>query len=799
MLRKQPLRRIALLALGLTATSLVACSDKGGGDAGDPTPPPTTFTTSLNLDSDGDGILDVNDKFPQDPNEWADFDKDGVGNNTDAFPGNPKESLDSDGDKVGDNTDQFPNDPTESKDTDGDGVGDKSDAFPKDATESKDSDGDTVGDNVDQLPNDPANTIDSDGDGIGDQTDAFPDDAAEWLDSDRDNVGDNSDGFPNDAKETKDSDQDGVGDNGDDTPQGLVFATTFLNTMLIDPKVAAMLAEDNDNDGAIYPEDCDLSRKDVHPGANDYPDGQDLEVDFNCDWIADADLTHGLFVAPAVAGATDDDATSGSFEKPYKTVTAALARASDEAANGGKHTALYLAAGEYVLTQPIEIPTGVAVYGGYVAKGPRWRRAATSDSAAESVINAGTSHWVVLGGGTAKTAATLNQVRIVGGSDASEPLLNIVGPAALLEQSTVERLAGTDAVHVVTQDVGGTVVVEHVTITHAGNAEGTGVGFRAEALGNGQLDLRLSHVHVQVGDSDASSVGISAASRGKTPLKFSLRDSEITTGISDRSVGLAVGEDDSTSNTWKAGTVVLERNRITAGFVAYDFLHYSAGIRLWSVQHAVLRNNVVRGTTDLTQITVAIALSVVKSNLTLINNTFLDATRAASIISDKDLILDIRNNIFQANATDLSKKNVGKVELDIGGLPTAFTVRNNLFTAATDGTKYVDLVKYTEFAADGTLIPNSGSSTILKGSANIAGDLQTLNGLSMGTFADNRIGNPHLTDDGMLSADSSEAINRGLVVPAQSSESTDDATVDLDGQSRGQLYWDIGADEYLPL
>ena len=40
--------------------------------------------------------------------------------------------MDSDGDGVGDNADAFPNDPSETMDSDGDGVGDNGDAFPND-------------------------------------------------------------------------------------------------------------------------------------------------------------------------------------------------------------------------------------------------------------------------------------------------------------------------------------------------------------------------------------------------------------------------------------------------------------------------------------------------------------------------------------------------------------------------------------------------------------------------------------------------------------------------------------------
>jgi len=64
----------------------------------------------------------------------------------------PCGAADSDGDGVPDDQDAFPNDPTETTDTDGDGVGDNGDAFPNDPTETTDSDGDGVGDNGDAFP-----------------------------------------------------------------------------------------------------------------------------------------------------------------------------------------------------------------------------------------------------------------------------------------------------------------------------------------------------------------------------------------------------------------------------------------------------------------------------------------------------------------------------------------------------------------------------------------------------------------------------------------------------------------------
>ena len=122
------------------------------------------------LDTDGDGIEDDADAFPNDASESSDLDEDGVGDNADAFPSDPNESVDTDGDGVGDNSDAFPGNPDESIDTDGDGVGDNADAFPEDASETVDGDGDGIGDNSDEFPDDPNESEDSDGDGIGNNT-----------------------------------------------------------------------------------------------------------------------------------------------------------------------------------------------------------------------------------------------------------------------------------------------------------------------------------------------------------------------------------------------------------------------------------------------------------------------------------------------------------------------------------------------------------------------------------------------------------------------------------------------------
>jgi hypothetical protein len=223
----------------------------------------TVSITVAALDSDGDGVDDASDAFPNDPNESVDTDGDGIGNNADTdddgdgvpdvddvFPLDASESLDTDGDGIGNNADTdddgdgvpdvddaFPLDSSESLDTDSDGIGnnadtdddndgvlDVSDAFPLDASESIDTDSDGIGNNAD---------TDDDGDSVLDVNDAFPLDASESLDTDGDGIGNNtdtdddgdgiSDGddpFPLDASETLDTDSDGIGNNTDTDDDG---------------------------------------------------------------------------------------------------------------------------------------------------------------------------------------------------------------------------------------------------------------------------------------------------------------------------------------------------------------------------------------------------------------------------------------------------------------------------------------------------------------------------------------------------------------------------------------------------
>ena len=142
---------------------------------------------SGDIDSDGDGVIDTSDAFPNDPGEWRDIDGDGIGDNSDP---------DIDGDGVPNSEDAFPQDALWSLDEDRDGIGDASDLFPADSRVAYDFDGDGIGDFLDD---------DIDGDGVANFDDAFPDAAAFITDTDGDGIADvmdldiDGDGIPNDV------------------------------------------------------------------------------------------------------------------------------------------------------------------------------------------------------------------------------------------------------------------------------------------------------------------------------------------------------------------------------------------------------------------------------------------------------------------------------------------------------------------------------------------------------------------------------------------------------------------------
>jgi len=253
------------------------------------------------LDTDGDGVPDVEDIFPDDPTETLDTDGDGIGNNADDDDGDGiigrldncpnlanTEQADLDGDGVGDVCDldrdgdgtpnffdDFPDNAAESRDLDADGVGDNEDL---------DDDGDGVPDEEDDAPADPSLQYDYDGDGI--------DDVLWDTDDDNDGVIDSQDLFPLDSKESADFDGDGIGDNADsdDDQDGVSDRNDAY------PLISLGGRADNDVDGR--PDDCDLQCQAT---------GMAADPDDDNDGVSDVDDAYPLIALPFYLGDLDKD------------------------------------------------------------------------------------------------------------------------------------------------------------------------------------------------------------------------------------------------------------------------------------------------------------------------------------------------------------------------------------------------------------------------------------------------------------------------------------------------------------
>ena len=177
-------------------------------------------------DSDGDGFVDPEDAFPQNPLQWADRDGDGYGDEINKPGGD-------------DCPDTFGTSEENNRygcvDSDGDGWADVDDEFPEDGEQWVDTDLDGYGDNylwtIDYVQDEnDANRIIEIRNQIGDAFPLLPD---EWSDQDGDGYGDNrTDDFPLEPTQWSDFDGDGYGDNftsgayqGDDCTED--FGTSF--------------------------------------------------------------------------------------------------------------------------------------------------------------------------------------------------------------------------------------------------------------------------------------------------------------------------------------------------------------------------------------------------------------------------------------------------------------------------------------------------------------------------------------------------------------------------------------------
>lgn len=246
--------------------------------------------TSCVIDSDGDGVDDDSDVFPNDSEEWSDFDGDGIGDNAD---------TDDDGDGCEDANDELPTNANECLDTDGDGIGDNADT---------DDDGDGWSDHEemncegegDNPQLDPDLTpVDYDEDGLCDDPMDLDDDNDGWsdedeescgtekadstqvpididadgicnhvdVDDDGDGVPDTDDSFPTDVSEWLDTDGDGLGDNSDLDDDGDQFSDEGEAECGSDPSDSDSTPRDSDGDGICDSlDDFNDSESDDTPG-----------------------------------------------------------------------------------------------------------------------------------------------------------------------------------------------------------------------------------------------------------------------------------------------------------------------------------------------------------------------------------------------------------------------------------------------------------------------------------------------------------------------------------------------------
>ena len=274
---------------------------------------------AIDPDDDNDGVPDLIDSFPKDPNEFSDIDGDGIGDNADE---------DRDGDGVPNDEDLFPNDPDESSDNDGDGIGDNEDldddndgyedtieiqegsdpldflSIPLDDDrdglsdvqeiestgtdpEIYDSDEDGVSDRIDAFPLDPEYNSDQDGDGIPDPID--PDD-------DNDGVPDKTDTFPYDPNESQDTDSDGIGDNADTDDDNDGYSDIIEIIAGTNPKDDQDTPVDSDGDFICDIEEVSLGTDPNNPdtdgdgvidGEDDFPLDPNYTGDNDSDGIPD--------------------------------------------------------------------------------------------------------------------------------------------------------------------------------------------------------------------------------------------------------------------------------------------------------------------------------------------------------------------------------------------------------------------------------------------------------------------------------------------------------------------------------
>lgn len=276
----------------------------------------------LSSDSDGDGINNDQDAFPDNAQETIDTDADGVGDSSDNCPAaSNADQADTDSDGVGDVCDTAT---TPDADTDDDGVNDGVDNCPSVAnTDQLNTDNDTQGnacdsdddgdgvsdsDETTQGSNPLLNDSDGDGDNDGadncvlvanaDQLNSDSDSQGNVCDTDDDNDGtpDSTDDFPLDADETTDTDDDGIGNNTDNCPS--TANEDQLNTDGTQDGGNACDADDDNDDTPDATDNCPLFANGDQENTDGDTQGNLCDDDDDNDGLTDAQEASYDFLDP---------------------------------------------------------------------------------------------------------------------------------------------------------------------------------------------------------------------------------------------------------------------------------------------------------------------------------------------------------------------------------------------------------------------------------------------------------------------------------------------------------------------
>jgi Thrombospondin type 3 repeat len=278
-----------------------------------PGPPP--------IDSDEDGVVDILDNCPNDPNpDQTDYDSDDLGDVCDNCPylANPAQE-DGDGDGLGSACDNCPLDSNPNQyDSDADSVGDLCDICI--GNDNVDDDGDGMCNASDNCLNtwNPEQD-DYEGDGVGDLCDNCPgEENQDQINADGDNFGDACDNCPydiNDDQANNDNDSDGdvcdsdddndtIGDDFDNCP----FVTNENQSDYDSDGAGDVCDEDDDGDGISDIDDwCTGTAFGSSVNANGCSGEQLVDIECPCDnsW-----KNHGEYVS-CIAHSADDQLLNG--------------------------------------------------------------------------------------------------------------------------------------------------------------------------------------------------------------------------------------------------------------------------------------------------------------------------------------------------------------------------------------------------------------------------------------------------------------------------------------------------------